>query len=450
MDDRTPRFLADQTRDDYADQTSADMASDEDTKPAPATAEPGALTNADLAAIHTPVLLEDCVDLVTSRLVERHAASTPPIIVDCTLGLAGHSLAFLAACPTARLIGIDRDPQALALATRRIADAGFADRFTPVHAAFDEFSDVLARLGIDRVDGVFMDLGLSSLQIDEADRGFSYSHDAPLDMRMDTTQTLTAADVLNTYSTERLRMIFKEYGEERFAGLIVKRIGEERRETPLTTSQQLNDLVDRTVPRAHRAPGNPAKRVFQALRIEVNGELDKLAGTLPQAALHLGVGGRLVVESYHSLEDRTVKRFMALGLHVDAPADLPVVPPDAQPFFRDLTHGAIKADDAEKQRNPRSSSVRLRAVELTKPIPPARRQELAGLIDAGYAGFAGGAPGAGSQGKRGGAKHEGKHGRGDRASRSSGRSSGTFGRNRSGRSQSEHSGHSDKERTSRR
>lgn len=372
----------------------------------------GVGVNADLSAIHTPVLLDDCVDLVTSRLVERHHAGSPagehPIIVDCTLGLAGHSMAFLKACPEARLIGIDRDPEALALATRRMDDAGLSDRFTPVHAAFDELSDVLNRLGVARVDAVFMDLGLSSLQIDEADRGFSYSHDAPLDMRMDTTQTLTAADVLNTYDTDRLRQIFKEYGEERFAGPIAKRIGEERRESPITTSAQLSRLVDRTVPRAHRAPGNPAKRVFQALRIEVNGELDKLAGTLPQAALHLAVGGRLVVESYHSLEDRTVKRFMSLGLHIDAPAGLPVVPQDAQPYFKDLTHGAIKADETERQRNPRSSSVRLRAVELIRPIPSARRQELAELVDAGYAGFARGEA-AGSAGAKGRSPRERTH-----------------------------------------
>lgn len=364
----------------------------------------------DLSAIHTPVLLDDCVDLVTSRLAERHlagpAATRPaggdlPIIVDCTLGLAGHSMAFLKACPQARLIGIDRDPEALALATRRMDDAGLSDRFTPVHAPFDELSAVLDRLGVASVDAVFMDLGLSSLQIDETDRGFSYSHDAPLDMRMDTTQSLTAADVLNTYDTDRLARIFKEYGEERFAGPIAKRIGQMRRESPITTSAQLSGLVDRVVPRAHRAPGNPAKRVFQALRIEVNGELDKLAGTLPQAALRLGVGGRLVVESYHSLEDRTVKRFMALGLHVDAPAGLPVIPPDAQPYFRDLTHGAVKADDAERRRNPRSASVRLRAVELIRPIPSARRQELAGLVDAGYAGFAGGEPGVRPSGGKG-------------------------------------------------
>ena len=318
----------------------------------------------DLAAIHQPVLLDDCVSLVTPALNHPDA-----VVVDCTLGLAGHSTAFLKAAPQARLIGIDRDAEALGLATRRIAEAGFSDRFTPVHAAFDALADVLDSRGIEQVDAMFMDLGLSSLQIDETDRGFSYSHDAPLDMRMDPTQSLTAADVLATYSAQELTRVFREYGEERFARQIASRIVRDRADEPLTTSGQLNRLVDRVVPQAHRPAGNPAKRVFQALRIEVNGELDKLASTLPQAASHLAVGGRIVVESYHSLEDRTVKRFMAQGLRVDVPAGLPVVPEDAKPFFSELTRGAVKADETEIAANPRSASVRLRGVELVRPLP---------------------------------------------------------------------------------
>ncbi|KAA8832105.1 16S rRNA (cytosine(1402)-N(4))-methyltransferase RsmH [Bifidobacterium tissieri] len=318
----------------------------------------------DITAIHQPVLLDDCVRLVTE------AATAPgSVIVDCTLGLAGHSTAFLKAAPNARLIGIDRDEEALALATRRMQDEGLSDRFTPVHAAFDAFADVLADQGIDRVHAVFMDLGLSSLQIDETERGFSYSHDAPLDMRMDATQGMTAERVLAEYTMDHLRWIFREYGEERFAGPIAKAIVTDREREPLRTSAQLNALVDRVVPKVHRPAGNPAKRVFQALRIEVNGELDKLASTLPQAALHLAVGGRLVVESYHSLEDKTVKRFMSNGLKIDVPAGMPVIPDDAQPFFRDLTHGAIKADEQEIANNPRSASVRLRGVELTRELP---------------------------------------------------------------------------------
>jgi 16S rRNA (cytosine1402-N4)-methyltransferase len=319
---------------------------------------------ADLNNIHQPVLLADCVNLMVPALDHEGA-----VALDCTLGLAGHSTAFLKAAPMARLIGIDRDGEALALATERMRREGLSDRFTPVHAAFDQLDQVLADQGVERVDAVFMDLGLSSLQIDEADRGFSYSHDAPLDMRMDVSQSLTAEQVLATYDIADLTRIFREYGEERFARPIARAIVARRDKEPFATTGQLNRLVDAVVPQSHRPAGNPAKRVFQALRIEVNGELDKLASTLPQAANRLNVGGRLVVESYHSLEDKTVKSFMAQGLRIDAPADLPIVPPDAEPFFRELTRGARKADEGEIASNPRSASVRLRAVELSREIP---------------------------------------------------------------------------------
>ncbi|KOA40744.1 16S rRNA (cytosine(1402)-N(4))-methyltransferase RsmH [Bifidobacterium breve] len=326
----------------------------------------------DVTNIHQPVLLDDCVNLVAPALQHEGA-----VAVDCTLGLAGHSTAFLKAAPQARLIGIDRDSEALALATERMVQEGLSDRFTPVHAAFDQLDQVLADQGVERVDAVFMDLGLSSLQIDETDRGFSYSHDAPLDMRMDVSQNLTAERILADYDMASLIRVFREYGEERFARQIAREIVLRRTQTPFTTTGQLNALVEDVVPKAHRPAGNPAKRVFQALRIEVNGELDKLSSTLPQAANRLQVGGRLVVESYHSLEDKTVKSFMTQGLKIDAPANLPIVPDDAQPFFRELTRGAIKADDEERQRNPRSASVRLRAVELSRRIPERWRERFA-------------------------------------------------------------------------
>lgn len=326
----------------------------------------------DYATIHQPVLLERCVELVAPALDHDGA-----VAVDCTLGLAGHTIAFLKAAPKARLIGIDRDAEALALATERVRAEGLSDRFTPVHAAFDEFSQVLDDAGVERVDAVFMDLGLSSLQIDETERGFSYSHDAPLDMRMDVSQPLTAERVLAEYGEEELGRIFRIYGEERYARQIARRIVRSRAQEPLRTSAQLNALVDEVIPQAHRPAGNPAKRVFQALRIEVNGELDKLSATLPQAANRLAVGGRLVVESYHSLEDKTVKAFMARGLVADVPVGLPVIPPDAQPFFKDLTRGAVKAETEEIARNPRSASVRLRAVELTRSLPQRWRRVFA-------------------------------------------------------------------------
>lgn len=318
----------------------------------------------DITAIHAPVLLQDCVDLVTPALQHKDA-----IVVDCTLGLAGHATAFLKAAPFATLIGIDRDSEALSLATERMRNEGLENRFIPAHAAFDEIDSVLSAHNIDAIDAAFMDLGLSSLQIDEADRGFSYSHDTALDMRMDTTQSTTAATILATYDARELTKIFREYGEERFASLIARRIVETRDDQPLLTSLHLVRLVDDVIPKAHRATGNPAKRVFQALRIEVNGELDKLQRTLPKIALHLREHGRLVVESYHSLEDTTVKRFMNKGLTVDVPANMPVIPEDAQPFFKSLTRGAMKASKEEIEHNTRSSSVRLRAVELCRPIP---------------------------------------------------------------------------------
>lgn len=318
----------------------------------------------DITAIHAPVLLQDCVDLVTPALQHKDA-----VVVDCTLGLAGHATAFLKAAPFATLIGIDRDSEALSLATERMRNEGLENRFIPAHAAFDEIDSVLNAHNIDSIDAAFMDLGLSSLQIDEADRGFSYSHDTALDMRMDTTQSTTAATILATYDARELTKIFREYGEERFASLIARRIVETREDQPLLTSLQFVRLVDDVIPKAHRATGNPAKRVFQALRIEVNGELDKLQRTLPKIALHLREHGRLVVESYHSLEDTTVKRFMNKGLTVDVPANMPVIPEDAQPFFKSLTRGAMKASKEEIEHNTRSSSVRLRAVELCRPIP---------------------------------------------------------------------------------
>lgn len=323
----------------------------------------------DYASIHQPVLLEQCVSLVAPALQDPGS-----IAVDCTLGLAGHTIAFLKAAPQARVLGIDRDAEALAMATERIAGEGLSDRFIPVHAAFDAFGQVLDDQGIDRVNAVFMDLGLSSLQIDETDRGFSYAHDAPLDMRMDVSQPLTAQRVLAEYPERELVRIFRAYGEERFSRQIAREIVRCRAQEPLTTSAQLNRLVDEVVPQAHRPAGNPAKRVFQALRIEVNGELDKLAGTLPQIACRLAPNGRLVVESYHSLEDKTVKSFMNEGLRVDAPADMPVIPDDAQPFFAPLTRGAVQAGPDEIAANPRSASVRLRGVELVRPLPARWRQ----------------------------------------------------------------------------
>lgn len=325
--------------------------------------EDGMQPSGDAADRHVPVLLERCVDLLAPALEAPGA-----VYVDCTLGMGGHTEEVLRRFPDVRAIGIDRDPQALALAGARLAR--FGDRFTGVHAVYDEIGEVLADLGIPSVQGVLMDLGVSSLQIDESERGFSYAQDAPLDMRMDSTAELTAAQVLNTYDERDLARILREYGEERYASKIARSIVARRQVTPWERSADLVDLVRACIPAATRkGQGNPAKRTFQALRIEVNGELEVLARALPAAVDALAVGGRIVVESYHSLEDRLTKRELARGATSSAPPDLPVEPETHKPYLKLLTRGAEEADEAELARNPRSASVRLRAAERIRPTP---------------------------------------------------------------------------------
>jgi 16S rRNA (cytosine1402-N4)-methyltransferase len=312
---------------------------------------------------HVPVLLERCVALLAPALDEPGA-----VLVDATLGMGGHSEALLRACPRARLVGIDRDPQALELAGRRLAT--FGERVTLVHAVYDRLPEVLADLGLRDVHGVLLDLGVSSLQLDETGRGFSYSQDAPLDMRMDPSGGATAADVLNTYSVRELTRVLREYGEERFAGRIAAAVVRERERAPFERSARLVELVRDNVPAAtRRTGGNPAKRTFQALRIEVNGELEALERAVPAAVDALAVGGRVVVMSYHSLEDRIVKRVLGAGARSTAPAGLPVELPEHAPVLRLLTRGAESATEAEVAANPRAASVRLRAAERLRRRP---------------------------------------------------------------------------------
>ncbi|MET0789021.1 MAG: 16S rRNA (cytosine(1402)-N(4))-methyltransferase RsmH [Cellulomonas sp.] len=317
----------------------------------------------DAASRHTPVLLQRCLDLLAPAFEVEN-----PVMVDSTLGMGGHTEGVLQAFPHVRVVGLDRDTQALELAGRRLEP--FGDRFTGVHAVYDEINDVLDRLGIDGVQGVLMDLGVSSLQLDERERGFSYSADAPLDMRMDATTGQTAADVLNTYDERELARILRVYGEERFAPRIARAIVAQRERRPLERTGELVSIVRANIPAATRKTGgNPAKRTFQALRIEVNGEIEVLERALPQSIEALAVGGRIVVESYHSLEDRAVKRALAVGATSSAPPDLPVEPETHAPFLRLVTRGAEEADEAEIAHNPRSQSVRLRAAERTRPTP---------------------------------------------------------------------------------
>jgi 16S rRNA (cytosine1402-N4)-methyltransferase len=308
-------------------------------------------------AKHVPVLLRRTLEVLAPAL-----AAPGSVVVDATLGLGGHSEALLREFPDARLIAVDRDPAALRLAGERLAP--FGDRATLVHAVYDELPEVLDRLGVDKVQGVLFDLGVSSMQLDEADRGFAYAQDAPLDMRMDQTVGISAAEVLNTYSHGELARILKVYGEERFAGKIASVIVREREKEPFTTSARLVELVRNAIPAAtRRTGGNPAKRTFQALRIEVNGELPVLERAIPAALDALAVGGRIVVLSYHSLEDKLVKGYLAEGAASTAPPGLPIVPEEHQPRFKLLTRGAELPTEEEVAENRRAKPVRMRAAE---------------------------------------------------------------------------------------
>lgn len=321
-----------------------------------------------MAARHVPVLLDRVVALLAPAL-ERPGS----VMIDATLGLGGHSEAVLTRLPQARVIGVDRDPQALAMSRERLAP--FGDRFTGVHAVYDEIPTVIADLGLDHVDGVLFDLGVSSMQLDLPERGFAYAVDAPLDMRMDGSTGPTAADVLNTYSAGELARILKQYGEERMARRIADAVVRERAAEPFTTSARLVELLYATIPApARRTGGHPAKRTFQALRMEVNDELRVLERAMPAAVEAIGVGGRVVVESYHSLEDRLVKRVFADATRSTVPDDLPFVPEGSEPSYRLVTRGSELADEGEIEENPRAASVRLRAIERTRaPQPPSHR-----------------------------------------------------------------------------
>lgn len=301
--------------------------------------------------VHVPVMLDRIVDVLSASLQHQGA-----IYVDGTLGLGGHALAMLEANPHAHLVGIDRDADALAVAKERLAH--LEGRITFVQAVYDELPDVLDALGIDGVDAMLLDLGLSSLQIDRTERGFAYRVDAPLDMRMNQADGPTAADVLNTYDASALSRILKRHGEEKFADRIARAIVEQR---PFDTSGRLVEVISAAIPAAARhTGGHPAKRTFQALRIEVNRELEALEGVLPAAVDALAVGGQLAVLSYHSLEDRLVKRTFAAGAEAQVPRGIPVVPDHLQPELRLVTRGAERPTEEETALNPRAASARLR------------------------------------------------------------------------------------------
>ena len=304
--------------------------------------------------LHVPVLLERTLELLGEALSAPGA-----VLVDCTLGLGGHSEAFLQRFPELHLVAIDRDPKAIALASERLAP--FSNRVEYVNTTYDNIDEAIESLAIEKVDAILLDLGVSSMQLDERERGFAYSYDAPLDMRMNSTVGKTAADVLNTYSVEELARIFFEYGEERYSKSIAKAIVDAR---PIESSSQLAKLITEVVPFIPgKSHGHPAKRVFQALRIEVNEELDVLTRTMPRALDSLKVGGRILVLSYHSLEDRIVKKALMAASTSSAPIELPIELPEHAPTMRLIVKGAEMATEEEISANPRSASVRLRAAE---------------------------------------------------------------------------------------
>lgn len=306
---------------------------------------------------HVPVLEQRCLDLLAPAISHEGA-----IMVDATLGLGGHTESALERFPHLRVVGFDRDTEALAHSRERLAR--FAGRVDFVHAVYDRIEEELSALNIAQVHGFLFDLGVSSMQLDKAERGFAYAQTAPLDMRMNATTGRTAADVVNTYEERDLARILRVYGEERFASRVAKAIIREREIEPFTTSDRLVTVVRDAIPAAtRRTGGNPAKRTFQALRIEVNDELSVLERAIPAALDALAVGGRIVVLSYHSLEDRIVKNAFRVGSETTTPVDMPFIPESDKPWLELLTRSSQGATEEEIEANPRSASVRLRAAE---------------------------------------------------------------------------------------
>ena len=299
-----------------------------------------------------------CVELLAPAIL----ATENPVVVDGTLGLGGHTEALLQRFENLTVIGIDRDEIALERASKRLAP--FGNRVKTAHCVFDEISSVVESFGFTHINGALFDLGVSSIQLDESERGFSYSQDAPLDMRMDRSKGITASEILNTYEPGKLVHILRAYGEEKFATRIVENIVKERAKAPLNSTTQLATLVKESIPAAtRRTGGNPAKRTFQALRIETNDELGAVNRAIPQALDLLKVGGRLVVMSFQSLEDRIVKELFAQATTSGTPRELPVELPEYAAKFALVVRGSVLPSEEEIAANSRAQSVRLRAIE---------------------------------------------------------------------------------------
>ena len=304
-----------------------------------------------------PVALDRCIELLTPAIEN----STTPVFVDATLGLGGHSFELLSSFPNLTLIGIDRDLKAIAKASARLSQ--FGDRVHIVHSVFNKFDEIVRSFGFEKIDAALFDLGVSSMQLDVAERGFSYSKDAPLDMRMDQSAGITAAEIVNSWSHGELTRIFRVYGEERFASRIADFIVRERESAPIASTSQLAELIKRAIPApARRTGGNPAKRTFQALRIAVNNELEVIESAIPQALNLLNLGGRLVVLSFQSLEDRIVKEAFTQVTQSTSPRNLPIELPGHQAKFKLVAKGE-RASEREIDANSRAQSVIIRAVE---------------------------------------------------------------------------------------
>ncbi len=301
--------------------------------------------------LHKPVLLEESIDYL-------NVASGNKTVIDATVGLGGHTEAMLERNPELKVIGIDRDAEALRRASQRLEP--FAGRFLPFAGTYDQLLEAMNELGISKVDGVLADLGVSSMQLDFPERGFSYSQNAPLDMRMDQSQGITAGELIESSSVSELAFIIKTYGEEKFARLIAKHIAGKKFEN----SEQLNEVISAVVPKPHK--GHPAKRTYQALRIAVNEEMDILERFVPNSIKALAEGGRLVVISYHSLEDSIVKKAIQKASQSSSPVGLPVELEQHRPVLKVLTRGVTRASEQEQIENPRSASARLRAAEKTE------------------------------------------------------------------------------------
>lgn len=299
-----------------------------------------------------------CVDLLAPAIL----ATNNPVVVDATLGLGGHTEALLQRFENLTVIGIDRDEIALERATQRLAP--FGSRVKTAHSVFDKISEVVESFGYSKINGALFDLGVSSIQLDESERGFSYSQDAPLDMRMDRSRGITASEILNTYEPGKLVHILRAYGEEKFATRIVENIVKARAKAPLNSTTELATLVKESIPAAtRRTGGNPAKRTFQALRIEANDELGAITRALPEALDLLMIGGRLVVMSFQSLEDRIVKEVFSEASTSKSPRNLPIELPEYAAKFSLVFRSSKTPSQAELDSNPRSASVRLRAIE---------------------------------------------------------------------------------------